>query len=344
MPSMTHIQEEVTQIPEQEEHKSESEAINKEDDKVENKNEEIGSPRGVLEIPILTSESDQSSGGSTSEKLSSPPAEEEKAATEGGGGGGYNGLAWKSLMDSFKWRPTKKFPTIPLLVGYEASMKRNLRRKLGRNRSGEDSIDCGDFVVPKPSWSNFRFKDLVAATDNFSPDKMLGKGGHADVYKGCLPDGQIVAVKKITKTNKNDEDKVGDFLTELGIIAHINHPSCARLIGFSVENGLHLVLQFAPNGSLGSVLHGSAETMEWALRYKVAVGIAEGLQYLHFDCQRRIIHRDITASNILLMEDFKPQISDFGLAKWLPENWSHHVVSPIEGTFGYVQIRFYNLI
>lgn len=128
----------------------------------------MGSPRGVLEIPILTSESDQSSGGSTSEKMPSPPPEEEKAA-EGGGGGGYNGLAWKSLMDSFKWRPTKKFPTIPLLVGYEASMKKNLRRKLGRNRSGEDSIDCGDFVVPKPSWSNFKFKDLAAATDNFSP-------------------------------------------------------------------------------------------------------------------------------------------------------------------------------
>ncbi|KAL6959504.1 non-specific serine,threonine protein kinase [Sarracenia purpurea var. burkii] len=63
--------------------------------------------------------------------------------------------------------------------------------------------------------------------------KLIGKGGHAEVYKGCLADGQIIAVKKITKKEKNDKDRVGDFLTELGIIAHINHQNAAKLIGFS---------------------------------------------------------------------------------------------------------------
>lgn len=88
-------------------------------------------------------------------------------------------------------------------------------------------------------------------------DNLIGQGGHAEVYKGCLPDGQIVAVKKITKQEKNDEDKVDDFLSELGIIAHINHPNAAKLIGYSADGGLYLILQFLPHGSIGTLLHGA---------------------------------------------------------------------------------------
>lgn len=77
------------------------------------------------------------------------------------------------------------------------------------------------------------------------------------MYKGCLSDGQVVAVKKLMKTEKQEEDRVGDFLSELGIIAHINHPNAARLLGFSIDSGLHLVLEFLPHGSLASVLHGA---------------------------------------------------------------------------------------
>ncbi|KAG5529613.1 hypothetical protein RHGRI_030107 [Rhododendron griersonianum] len=325
--------------------------------------DDLSSPRGVLETPVSgSSDFDNSSISSGSSSFDSSAAE--KSPVENpliGEIGSNNVLHWKNLIENIKWKSVRRFSTIPLIGGYDL---KNLRRKLGRNRSADEEIDCGDSVVPKPSWRNFSRSELSVATDNFSPEKLIGKGGHAEVYKGCLSDGQVVAVKRITKKDKKDEDRVGDFLSELGIIAHINHPNAAKLIGFSVDGGFHLVLQFSSHGSLASLLHenftihhsndlrfytmhiirlteqekfsisGAAECLEWKIRFKVALGVAEGLQYLHCECHRRIIHRDITASNILLTEDNEPQISDFGLAKWLPEKWIHHVVDPIEGTFG----------
>ncbi|KAJ6808859.1 receptor-like cytosolic serine/threonine-protein kinase RBK2 [Iris pallida] len=99
---------------------------------------------------------------------------------------------------------------------------------------------------------------------------------------------------------------------------------------------MFLVLQLSEHGSLASFLHGSKEKLDWSVRYRVAIGTAEGLEYLHERCPRRIIHRDIKAANILLSENFEPQISDFGLAKWLPDKLTHFTISSFEGTFGYL--------
>lgn len=298
------------------------------------------SPRGVLEIPLSgSSDSDNSSTEGTGS------FEEDKPEAAYSPGGGLRdqlfdpyAMQWKNLFSSIKRKSARSISIIPLLGGVEMITRKSRKKLSGSNRISDD---CGDFLIPKPSWKNFSLPELADATDNFSPDKLIGKGGHAEVYKGCFSDGQTVAVKRITKQNKNDEDRVGDFLAELGIIAHINHPNAAKLIGFSADNGLHLVLQYLPHGSLATALHGSQDCLEWKVRIKVAIGVAEGLHYLHSDCHRRIIHRDITASNILLTEDFEPQISDFGLAKWLPENWVNHVVSPIEGTFGYMAPEYF---
>lgn len=298
------------------------------------------SPRCVLEIPISGTDSDHSRSSSSS---SCSSGSTEKLVPERTGiVRESNGIQWKQILDSFKKKSVRRFSVIPLISTYETIARKNLRRKLARiQHSADVFIDCEGIMAPKPSWRNFDYLELEAATDNFSSENLIGEGGHAKVYKGCLSDGQVVAVKKLMKTEKQEEDRVGDFLSELGIIAHINHPNAARLLGFSIDSGLHLVLEFLPHGSLASVLHGGSDCLEWKKRFKVALGIAEGLQYLHHDCPRRIIHRDIKASNILLNANFEAQISDFGLAKWLPENWIHHIVFPIEGTFGYLAPEYF---
>eukprot|EP00249_Psilotum_nudum_P009205 c21779_g1_i1 orf=180-1400(-) len=192
-----------------------------------------------------------------------------------------------------------------------------------------------DSNVSIASWKCFTYDEIAQATNNFHPDNIVGRGGYSEVYKGIISGGQVIAVKKIIKGCTQNREE--EFLVEIGIMGHIHHPNTVSLIGFCLEGGVHLVFQFYPNGSLASILHGNrAQALKWPIRYKVACGTARGLHYLHKSCQRRIIHRDITASNILLGPDFEPQISDFGLAKWLPVQWTNHSVTPIEGTLGYL--------
>ncbi|GAB2224486.1 hypothetical protein Drorol1_Dr00005247 [Drosera rotundifolia] len=325
-------------------------------DSTEESGDESSSPRGVLETP----ESDTSSVSEEqiiiSTNTSNSTSVEKSAAQCGGGGGGAfgYGIPWKAFMNGMKKTPLRKFSTstIALLTSYELASRKSLTRKLARIRSAEDGVDYGLLPMAKPSWRNFEYAELVSATDDFSPERLLGKGGHAEVYKGSLPDGSVVAVKRLIKEDKEDaeneaggssEDEIrtADFLSELGIIAHIDHPNSAKLIGYCLQGSLFLVLQLCAHGSLASHLHGSGEFLEWKLRYRVALGVAEGLSYLHHSCPRRIIHRDIKASNILLDEDYEPLISDYGLAKWLPDKWLHHVLYPIEGTFGYLAPEYF---
>ncbi|KAF8389382.1 hypothetical protein HHK36_026077 [Tetracentron sinense] len=193
----------------------------------------------------------------------------------------------------------------------------------------------------KPTWKCFSYEEIYEATNGFNADNLVGKGGYAAVYRGILNDGQAIAVKRLTKAS-SDENKEKEFLTELGTIGHVHHPNVSSLLGCCIDNGLHLIFEFSALGSVSSLLHDeNLPPMAWKIRYKIAVGTAGGLHYLHKVCQRRIIHRDIKASNILLTEDFEPKISDFGLAKWLPSQWTHHSINPIEGTLGYLAPEYF---
>ncbi|KAL3647919.1 hypothetical protein CASFOL_008887 [Castilleja foliolosa] len=281
------------------------------------------SPDTVLEDFLRFAESETDSPkASTSE--SEPPQIDTKPASKKFAEFFYL-LRFKSKRQLSTLHPLNAFK---LSKRFSSSMREDISRPI---------ID-EDLNYFKPQWKNFSFSELQAATSNFCQGYLIGKGGYAEVYRGRLRGGQLVAIKRLIK-GPTDE-RIGDFLTELGIMAHVNHPNTAKMIGYGVEGGTYLVLEFSPIGSLASMLHNSREKVGWKVRYKVAVGTAQGLLYLHEGCQRRIIHRDIKAANILLTEDFEPQICDFGLAKWLPDRWTHLNVSKFEGTFGYLAPEF----
>ncbi|KAL6651540.1 hypothetical protein ACP70R_010465 [Stipagrostis hirtigluma subsp. patula] len=244
------------------------------------------------------------------------------------------------------------------------SLKRllSLGRRSNADESAEECVDAEPPPPPyKPTWRCFSYEELHQATNGFHQDNMVGKGGYGEVYRGLLDDGRAVAVKRLAPTAAADEKKEKDFLTELGTVGHVRHPNVSALLGCCVDRGLHLVFEFSSRGSVSANLHGKSTSlsallchcgeltcivgiarradeklpvMSWKQRHGIAVGTARGLRYLHKGCARRIIHRDIKASNVLLTADYVPQISDFGLARWLPSEWTHHAIAPIEGTFG----------
>ncbi|KAM1087631.1 hypothetical protein ACFX2B_012986 [Malus domestica] len=188
---------------------------------------------------------------------------------------------------------------------------------------------------PRPTWKCFSYEEISDATNAFS------SGGYAQVYRGILENGEEIAVKRLTKA-VTDERKEKEFLNEIGTIGHVCHPNVLSLVGCCIDNGLYLIFHFSSKGSVASLLHDEdLPPMDWKTRYKIAIGTARGLHYLHKGCQRRIIHRDIKSTNILLTLDLEPQISDFGLAKWLPSQWTHHSIAPIEGTFGHLAPEYY---
>ncbi|KAF5467900.1 hypothetical protein F2P56_012107 [Juglans regia] len=187
----------------------------------------------------------------------------------------------------------------------------------------------------------FNYEELISATSNFLTDNLVGKGGSSQVYRGCLPDGKELAVKIL----KPSEDVLKEFVLEIEIITTLNHKNIISLLGFCFEDrNLLLVYDFLSRGSLEENLHGNRKdplAFGWSERYKVAVGVAEALEYLHGGCARPVIHRDVKSSNILLSDDFEPQLCDFGLAKWASTSSSHITCTDVAGTFGYLAPEYF---
>ncbi|KAK3184271.1 hypothetical protein Dsin_031557 [Dipteronia sinensis] len=178
----------------------------------------------------------------------------------------------------------------------------------------------------------FSYKDLQNATKNFSEN--LGGGGFGSVFKGVLPDSSVVAVKKLERIGQGEKQ----FRTEVSTIGNIQHVNLIRLRGFCSEgNQKLLVYDYMPNSSLDAYLFlgKDSKVLDWKTRYKIALGTARGLAYLHEKCIDCIIHCDIKPENILLDAEFNPKVTDFGLAKLLGREFSR-VLTTMRGTRGYL--------
>ncbi|XP_059439294.1 cysteine-rich receptor-like protein kinase 44 [Corylus avellana] len=182
----------------------------------------------------------------------------------------------------------------------------------------------------------FDFGTIKLATDNFSNENKLGQGGFGAVYKGRLPNGKEIAVKRLLKPSGQGNL---EFKNEIVLVARLQHRNLVRLIGFCLEGSERiLIYEFMLNGSLDKFIFDPIKRalLDWERRYKIIGGVARGLLYLHEDSQLRIIHRDLKPSNILLDANMNPKISDFGTAKLFVLDQTQDSTKQIIGTYGYM--------
>ncbi|KAK6932447.1 Serine-threonine/tyrosine-protein kinase, catalytic domain [Dillenia turbinata] len=161
----------------------------------------------------------------------------------------------------------------------------------------------------------YDFTIIIAATNNFASTNKLGQGGFGSVYKGQLPSGAEIAVKRLSKDSGQGSK---EFKNEVMLMTQLQHKNLVKLMGYCIEKDEKiLVYEYLPNKSLDNFIFDKKRKFElnWRKRYEIIVGIAKGLVYLHQDSRLKIIHRDLKASNILLDNNLNPKISDFGIAK-----------------------------
>ncbi|XP_021829959.1 G-type lectin S-receptor-like serine/threonine-protein kinase At4g03230 isoform X1 [Prunus avium] len=186
----------------------------------------------------------------------------------------------------------------------------------------------------------FELESILVATDYFSNSNKLGQGGFGPVYKGKLPGGQEIAVKRLSSCSGQGLE---EFKNEVLLIAKLQHRNLVRLLGYCVEGDEKmLVYEYMANKSLDSFIFDRRLCMllNWDMRFNIILGIARGLLYLHQDSRLRIIHRDLKTSNILLGEDMNPKISDFGLARIFGGNETSANTSRVVGTYGYMSPEY----
>ncbi|XP_054799352.1 receptor-like protein kinase HSL1 [Prosopis cineraria] len=202
------------------------------------------------------------------------------------------------------------------------------------------------------SWKLTSFQKLSFTESNIvssmTDGNIIGRGGYGTVHRIAINDKDYVAVKKISNNRKLHQKLENAFLAEVEILSSIRHINIVKLLCcISNEDSLLLVYEYLENHSLDKWLHkksgssGASSTvhsfiLDWPRRLQIAIGIAQGLSYMHHDNSPPIIHRDVKTSNILLDSQFNAKVADFGLAKMLIHPGHLDTMSSVVGSFGYI--------
>lgn len=180
---------------------------------------------------------------------------------------------------------------------------------------------------------------LRQVTDNFSEGNILGRGGFGTVYKGELHDGTKIAVKRMESSAMGTKG-MNEFQAEIAVLTKVRHRHLVALLGSCINgNERLLVYEYMPQGTLGQHLFEWRELgfapLTWKQRVTIALDVARGVEYLHSLAQQSFIHRDLKPSNILLGDDMRAKVADFGLVKNAPDG-KYSVETRLAGTFGYL--------
>ncbi|CAH8279073.1 unnamed protein product [Arabidopsis lyrata] len=225
---------------------------------------------------------------------------------------------------------------------YALRQKKRAERATGQNNpfakwdTSKSSIDAPQLMGAKA----FTFDELKKCTDNFSEANDVGGGGYGKVYRGILPNGQLIAIKRAQQGSLQGGL---EFKTEIELLSRVHHKNVVRLLGFCFDrNEQMLVYEYISNGSLKDSLSGkSGIRLDWTRRLKIALSSGKGLAYLHELADPPIIHRDIKSNNILLDENLTAKVADFGLSKLVGDPEKTHVTTQVKGTMGYLDPEYY---
>ncbi|KAG6737155.1 hypothetical protein POTOM_059810 [Populus tomentosa] len=196
----------------------------------------------------------------------------------------------------------------------------------------------------------FSYSEILAATNNFSKGRVLGRGALSFVFRGKV--GFLRTAVAIKRLDKEDKEASKAFCRELMIASSLYHSNIVPLVGFCIDpdEGLFLVYRYVSGGSLERHLHDKkkgkggvkgSSGLPWSVRYKVALGIAQAIAYLHNGTERCVVHRDIKPSNILLSSKKVPKLCDFGLATWTSAPSVPFLCKTVKGTFGYLAPEYF---